>query len=204
MRTAEASGDLPLTLFFADVRASDTSIVGGKGANLGALTHADVPVPPGFCITARAFELFIAQVPDSDARFAQLDKLDGTDIEAARHAAETMRSSLDKLAVPTEVAAAVKESWRILGVDDPLGLPVNGVENWQAGFLPPIYQGTRFRSTGSPVLNLRPEAADPPGIARLRRDLIPTCREFFSPRIRSVATGKSPRSTPDSDSARRW
>ena len=35
-------------------------------------------------------------------------------------------------------------------LDDPLGLPVNGVENWQAGFLPPIFQGTRFRSTGSP------------------------------------------------------
>ena len=33
-------------------------------------------------------------------------------------------------------------------LDDPLGLPVNGVENWQAGFLPPIFQGTRFRSTG--------------------------------------------------------
>ena len=41
-------------------------------------------------------------------------------------------------------------------LDDPKGLPVNGVENWQAGFLPPVFQGTRFRSTGSPVLNLRP------------------------------------------------
>ncbi len=57
-------------------------------------------------------------------------------------------------------------------LDDPLGLPINGVENWQAGFLPPIYQGTRFRSTGSPVLNLRPEVADPPEIVRLQRDLL--------------------------------
>ena len=57
-------------------------------------------------------------------------------------------------------------------LDDPLGLPVNGVENWQAGFLPPLYQGTRFRSTGSPVLNLRPEAGDPPEIAQMQRDLL--------------------------------
>ncbi len=57
-------------------------------------------------------------------------------------------------------------------LDDPLGLPVNGVENWQAGFLPPIYQGTRFRSTGSPVLNLRPETEDPPELVRLQRDLL--------------------------------
>lgn len=57
-------------------------------------------------------------------------------------------------------------------LDDPLGLPINGVENWQAGYLPPIYQGTRFRSTGSPVLNLRPEKEDPKVVAELRRDLL--------------------------------
>src|SRR5882724_831684 len=42
-------------------------------------------------------------------------------------------------------------------LDDPLGLPVNGQQNWQAGFLPPVYQGTRIRTNGSPILNLRPE-----------------------------------------------
>ena len=57
-------------------------------------------------------------------------------------------------------------------LDDPLGLPVNGVENWQAGFLPPVYQGTRFRSTGSPVLNLKPEADDPTSVIDLERQLI--------------------------------
>src|SRR5262245_43125182 len=57
-------------------------------------------------------------------------------------------------------------------LDDPLGLPVNGVENWQAGFLPPVYQGTRFRSTGSPVLNLRPEVDRPAAVVAAERDLL--------------------------------
>jgi hypothetical protein len=57
-------------------------------------------------------------------------------------------------------------------LDDPLGLPINGVENWQSGFLPPIYQGTRFRSTGSPVLNLRPEVERPTDIEQTERDLL--------------------------------
>jgi hypothetical protein len=57
-------------------------------------------------------------------------------------------------------------------LDDPLGLPINGVENWQAGFLPPVYQGTRFRSTGSPVLNLRPDVEQPAEVVRLERDLL--------------------------------
>jgi hypothetical protein len=57
-------------------------------------------------------------------------------------------------------------------LDDPLGLPVNGIENWQAGFLPPLFQGTRFRSTGSPVLNLHPAAGDPPLVVQMQRDLL--------------------------------
>jgi hypothetical protein len=57
-------------------------------------------------------------------------------------------------------------------LDDPKGLPVNGVENWQAGFLPPVFQGTRFRSTGSPVLNLKPDVAPPAGVVKSERDLI--------------------------------
>jgi hypothetical protein len=57
-------------------------------------------------------------------------------------------------------------------LDDPLGLPINGVENWQAGFLPPLFQGTRFRSTGSPVLNLRPEVDRPDEVTRTERQLL--------------------------------
>jgi hypothetical protein len=57
-------------------------------------------------------------------------------------------------------------------LDDPLGLPINGVENWQSGFLPPVYQGTRFRSTGSPVLNLRPEIERPADVEQTERALL--------------------------------
>ncbi|QDV49762.1 DUF1501 domain-containing protein [Gimesia fumaroli] len=57
-------------------------------------------------------------------------------------------------------------------LDDPLGLPVNGIENWQAGFLPAQHQGTRFRATGSPVLNLKPGYDQPDAVSKLERDLI--------------------------------
>ena len=57
-------------------------------------------------------------------------------------------------------------------LDDPLGLPINGIENWQAGFLPPVYQGTRFRATGAPVLNLKPDVEQPAEIDQIQRDLL--------------------------------
>ncbi len=57
-------------------------------------------------------------------------------------------------------------------LDDPLGLPINGVENWHSGFLSPLYQGTRFRSTGSPVLNLQPDVVRPTSVVETERALL--------------------------------
>ncbi|HEX9794350.1 MAG TPA: DUF1501 domain-containing protein, partial [Planctomycetota bacterium] len=37
---------------------------------------------------------------------------------------------------------------------DPRGGPIAGPQNWGAGFLPSAYQGTPFRSQGTPILNL--------------------------------------------------
>ncbi len=41
--------------WFEDLRASDVAVAGGKGANLGEVTAAGFPVPPGFVITAGAY-----------------------------------------------------------------------------------------------------------------------------------------------------
>jgi Protein of unknown function (DUF1501) len=55
-------------------------------------------------------------------------------------------------------------------LDDPLGLPVNGIENWQSGFLPQVFQGTRLRSSGSPILNLQPDFKEPASVTQAERD----------------------------------
>src|SRR5258706_7597694 len=57
-------------------------------------------------------------------------------------------------------------------LDDPLGLPINATWNWQNGFLPPLYQGTRLRSVGSPILDLRPDFDKPAALINAERDLI--------------------------------
>jgi len=51
-------------------------------------------------------------------------------------------------------------------------LPVNGVENWMSGYLPPLYQGTPMRATGSPLLNLRPDYEEPAAVTASKRDLL--------------------------------
>jgi hypothetical protein len=42
---------------------------------------------------------------------------------------------------------------------DPRGGPISGPANWGSGFIPAAYQGTQFRSSGPPIINLtQPEA----------------------------------------------
>jgi hypothetical protein len=57
-------------------------------------------------------------------------------------------------------------------LDDPKGLPINGVQNWQSAWLPPLYQGTRFRSEGPPVLNLEPRPEWPEPVLEAQRSLL--------------------------------
>jgi len=43
---------------FVDLRKQDVDLAGGKGANLGELTRAGLPVPPRFVIGAPAYSAF--------------------------------------------------------------------------------------------------------------------------------------------------
>ena len=57
-------------------------------------------------------------------------------------------------------------------LNDPLGMPKNGTRNWTNGFLPPTFQGTRFRPTGSPILNLEPQYEQPSEVTEAARGLL--------------------------------
>lgn len=57
-------------------------------------------------------------------------------------------------------------------LDDPKKLPVNGIQNWQSGYLPPVYQGTRFRSEGPPLLNLKAPEDLPSPLVEAQRALL--------------------------------
>lgn len=53
-------GEMAMVFPFAAIDHTSISIVGGKAANLGELTRAGLPVPPGFCVTTAAYALVAA------------------------------------------------------------------------------------------------------------------------------------------------
>src|SRR5579872_5049099 len=50
-----------LVVWFKDVGKEDVALVGGKGANLGEMTQAGFPVPPGFIVTTTAYREFLRE-----------------------------------------------------------------------------------------------------------------------------------------------
>ena len=49
----------PYTLHFSEISRKDLPTAGGKGANLGEMFQAKIPVPEGFVVTAQAYFTFL-------------------------------------------------------------------------------------------------------------------------------------------------
>ena len=62
--------------WFGKLSKGDTAVAGGKGANLGEMARAGLPVPPGFVLTAAAYNAFIDAAglqAEIDRQIAQVD-----------------------------------------------------------------------------------------------------------------------------------
>jgi hypothetical protein len=55
---------------------------------------------------------------------------------------------------------------------DPAGYNTSGTLTWSSGWLPALYRGTEFSSTGTPVLNLQPARVQPDGVQRDNLDFL--------------------------------
>ncbi len=63
---------------------------------------------------------------------------------------------------------------------DSMGGPLGAAQNWSAGFLPGIYQGTPFRNHGDPIVDLASPKYVEPEHQRSRLDFIKTLNEFHA------------------------
>src|SRR3954467_8716971 len=61
---------------------------------------------------------------------------------------------------------------------DARGGPLGGPNDWSAGFMPAAFQGTRFRSTGDPIVDLKPPASLSADDQRMRLDALAKLNEL--------------------------
>ncbi|KAA3648711.1 MAG: phosphoenolpyruvate synthase [Chloroflexi bacterium] len=100
---------------FNEIRSQDLPLVGGKGANLGELTHAGFPVPTGFCLTTAAFTDFMDAAPSSAEFYDLLDTVSAQDTEEIRKVGERVQEALSKVPIPADIVTASRDAWHTAG-----------------------------------------------------------------------------------------
>jgi pyruvate,water dikinase len=97
-----------MVLDLQEIDETQVALAGGKGAGLGELSRIDgIRVPPGFCVTADVFQRVLRDVPSIEDRLDRLSGLDADDRGGIRTLSAEIRRSLEAVAVPDDVAAAI-------------------------------------------------------------------------------------------------
>jgi pyruvate,water dikinase len=116
---------IPYVRWFREIGRGDRAIVGGKGASLGELERAHIPVPPGFVITTSAFRCAAESAEGGANGFVQLiGSLDHRDTAKVSNVAAQARNRLETTRMPAEVRDAVAVAYRELtqGTEGPVAV----------------------------------------------------------------------------------
>ena len=96
---------------FEDLSSQDVDYAGGKGANLGEMTAAGLPVPPGFVVGASSYALFCDVGGLRDRIEERLSSVDVDDTAALDLATKEVRAMVEAEPVPDEVATEIRNAY---------------------------------------------------------------------------------------------
>ncbi|MGD8598883.1 MAG: PEP/pyruvate-binding domain-containing protein, partial [Anaerolineae bacterium] len=103
------------TRWFQEINAADVELVGGKGANLGEMVAAGLPVPPGFCLSAVAYRDFVQVTGLEEAIDKILDEPVGDDPAGFKEQATRIRRLITGQPVPAAIAEEARDAYHRLG-----------------------------------------------------------------------------------------
>jgi pyruvate,water dikinase len=101
--------------WFEELSRNSIGNAGGKGANLGEMARAGLPVPPGFVVTTDAF----LSTLDACGIRSELQRLfadsPGNDSTALAEASASMRALIEGVKLPQDVRDAIAKAYAKLG-----------------------------------------------------------------------------------------
>ena len=99
-----------------EIDQTQVAVVGGKSAQLGELSRIEgIHVPVGFCVTTGAFRRVMADVPSINDRLDQLSRMMPDDRDAIRNLSAEIRSRVEGIPLPEDLAAAITRALTRLG-----------------------------------------------------------------------------------------
>lgn len=94
----------------------DNRKVGGKGANLGEMVQAGLPIPPGFVVTTDAYDRFLSANSLKEKIAGEMEKADAENPETTKEVSARIQDLILNGKVPPEVEKDIKDAYEELSV----------------------------------------------------------------------------------------
>lgn len=104
-----------VVVWFNEVTKNDIPLVGGKGANLGEMTNAGIPVPQGFIVTAATYFDFIEKSGLTDKIRTLLEPLNVHDSKQLQGIAAKIQELITDADMPPETAVEIERAYIKMG-----------------------------------------------------------------------------------------
>ncbi|HUD21188.1 MAG TPA: phosphoenolpyruvate synthase [Candidatus Saccharimonadales bacterium] len=102
-------------VWFSEVGKEDIPLVGGKGANLGEMANAKLPVPPGFIITSEAYYQFV-QINKLDQFITkETAGLNPEDSKKLNEIAAALQKAVKTFALPKALITEIEKAYDEMG-----------------------------------------------------------------------------------------
>lgn len=105
---------MKLIAWLDDLRNEDVNIAGGKGASLGEMWNAKLPVPPAFVVTSEAYRYFINETKLDEKIRNILSGLDVNDTKELTKASKEIRKLIETAKMPDDLRLSIIESYHRL------------------------------------------------------------------------------------------
>jgi pyruvate, water dikinase len=102
---------------FSELSKKDVGEAGGKGASLGEMTQAGIPVPPGFVVLASAFDRFLKETDLEQEVEAQLDKVNYDNVASVERVSETIHDLIHDARFPADLEELILGDFDELGAE---------------------------------------------------------------------------------------
>jgi len=103
-------------LWFDELTKEDIPLVGGKNANLGEMIQAKIPVPPGFAITAHAYNEFITKTDIAQKIYSIITETvtDVNNPKQYEEASKKIRRLIESTPMPPEIEKPIRDAYNEL------------------------------------------------------------------------------------------
>ncbi len=107
--------------WFEELGKENLLQAGGKGANLGEMTRAGLPIPPGFIVSVGAYYRAIRENNLAGFIEGKLRNLDVQNAEALQRASDEIKAAIERAPVPADIRTDIVRAYnRMCGVS---GIP---------------------------------------------------------------------------------